>query len=32
MPDELDDANRMIERTANAIVKQVTILLRRTAR
>jgi hypothetical protein len=32
MPDELDDADRMIERTASAIVKQVTSLLRRTAR
>ena len=32
MPDQFDDADRMIERTASAIVKQVTALLRRTAR
>ena len=32
MPDQFDDADRMIERTASAIVKQVAALLRRTAR
>ena len=31
MPDQFDDADRAIERTAGAIARQVTALLRRTA-
>jgi hypothetical protein len=32
MPDQFDEADRAIERTAGAIARQVTALLRRTAR
>jgi hypothetical protein len=32
MADQFDDADRAIERTAGAIARQVTALLRRTAR